>query len=215
MRKEQESVRVYLQYSPINVGLLRNVEHLEQTVMIVVGKGFGKEIGSVVSRWDLLDYNGTRFHQLTNIMVANVDMLDLSMVFGVLRQRNRSLVVSLNHTRCGIIDSHLSQPCLHPYHLLGTSGHGHVLGLNRRKCNCRLTFTTPGDWCPSHKEHISGSRTSCVPTSPIVRIDEGSRGEVGITAVGQSIVKCILDVPYNVHECLPMINTRRSLEARE
>jgi len=55
-----------IQYSPINVELLLDIDHLEQTVVIIMRKGLSKNVRSVIGRWDLFDYDDTSFHQLAN-----------------------------------------------------------------------------------------------------------------------------------------------------
>jgi len=66
--------------------------------MVIPGKRLREYVGDVVSRRDLLENDGSGLHEVSNIVVPNVDMLDLPVVLRVLRQRDSSPVVPLYYS---------------------------------------------------------------------------------------------------------------------
>ena len=65
------------QHSPINVVVLLDVEHLQETMVVVTGKRFSEQISHVLRGGNPLDGNGPRLYEFPNVMVPDVDMLDL------------------------------------------------------------------------------------------------------------------------------------------
>jgi hypothetical protein len=59
--------------------------------------------------------------QLMNVVVADVDMLDLSMILGILCQQDGAMAVPFYDSRDSVLNCNLIQPTLHPIHLLSTS----------------------------------------------------------------------------------------------
>ena len=97
-RSNRGVLTVILQHSPINVETLVNIETSYQLVVVIPGKRLREYVGDVVSRGDLLEKDGPGLHEVPNIVVSNVDMLDLPVVLRVLRQRNPSPVVPLYYS---------------------------------------------------------------------------------------------------------------------
>jgi len=142
-------------------------------MVIVTGKQFGREVGKIISRWDLVKNNSPRLDELANVVVADVDMFDLPMILRILHKHNRPSTITLNHLRNSVLNPNFIQPRMHPHHLLGTPGHGNVLSLNSRESYHSLSLATPGNSSPSHREDVSRGRMACVATSSIVCIDIG------------------------------------------
>ena len=70
---------VTLQYSLINVGISdSDIEHLQETVVVVMGKRFSKHICRIICRRNPINCNSSRCHEFSNVMVTNIDMLDLA-----------------------------------------------------------------------------------------------------------------------------------------
>jgi len=58
-------------------------------MVVITGEWFGEKIGDVVSRRNLLEDDRFGLDQFTKVMVADVDMLNLSMVLRSLRESDR------------------------------------------------------------------------------------------------------------------------------
>ena len=60
-----------------------NIEEGQESVMVVVRKGFSKQVCKVLSRGDLFELNRTRLDKIAYVMMSNIYMFDLSMVFSI------------------------------------------------------------------------------------------------------------------------------------
>src|SRR5258705_10639837 len=100
--------------------------------------------------------------------MANINVFDFSMVFGVLPKSNRSTTIPPYVTRNLVLYLNLIQPGLHPYHLLRTPGHCDIFCLDCREGNCCLPFTTPGTQTPRHRKDVARRGRPGIPTSTVV-----------------------------------------------
>ena len=119
MKRVIEEHTVILQYSPMTGGL-PNIETLEKANVVITSKGFRKEIRKVVCRGDLFEDNISIPDKVPQVMVPYIDVLDLSVVPSVLRQRDSPSTVPLNDSRPHKINISFFKPGLCPHHLLGT-----------------------------------------------------------------------------------------------
>ena len=63
-----------------------------------------------------------------------------------------------------------------------------------------LVFAASSNWSSSHHEDISQGRMLCIPASPIISINEGSGQDVRVTQVSQTVIKCVFNIPNNMHQ---------------
>ena len=72
---ELEGYMVTFQHSPMNVKPSENIEHIQETVVMVASKWLGKKVSSIVRRWDLFEEDQSGLDEFMKIMVTNVDTL--------------------------------------------------------------------------------------------------------------------------------------------
>ena len=121
---------VILQHSPMSIRASVNVEIGQKTMVVVTRKRLGEKVCHISGRWDLLNQYSSRLYELSDIVVPDVDVLYLSMVLRILRQRNCPSAVSLYHPWHDVVNHDFIKPILHPHHLLSATRHGNIFSLN-------------------------------------------------------------------------------------
>ncbi len=81
------SVRYLVKY-------LVNVEFQQKAMVMITGERLSEEVGGIVSRRDLLEYDCFRVYEFSNVMMPNIDMLDLRVILCVLRQCDSPLIIA-------------------------------------------------------------------------------------------------------------------------
>ena len=114
----------------MNVRLSENLKRSQEMIVVITGKWLGEKICKIVSRGYLFEQDRPGFDKFTKIMVSDVNMLHLSVVLHSLHKSNRPATISPYDPWFVVLDFHLIQPRLHPYHLLGTSGHCNIFSFN-------------------------------------------------------------------------------------
>ena len=87
-------------------------------------------------------------------MVLDIDMLHLSVVLGILGECDCPPAVPTNQARNRELYLHLTQPTLHPDHLLCRSRHHHIFSFDGREGDGGLSLTTPGNRSTGHDKDI-------------------------------------------------------------
>ena len=108
-------------------------------------EGLGEEVGHVLSRGDERHDQLLVLNALANVEVPSLDMLDLLVVLGVVRQVARRLVVRGERSGLRGAETQLVEEPAEVDALLGCLAHGHYLGLARRESDAGLLLTGPRD----------------------------------------------------------------------
>ena len=67
--------------------------------MTISRKGLCKQVCKVVGRRNLIDGDGARPEKFTYIVVSYINMLDLSVVLGILRKRYCPLIITFDYAQ--------------------------------------------------------------------------------------------------------------------
>ena len=189
---------VILQYSPMSIGNLANIETMKKANVMVMSKRLYKEICKIVCRGNLLKGNISTPDKVPQVVVAYINVHDFSMVPGVLHQCNSPSAVPLNDSWFHKINIHFFRPGLCPYLLLGTSWHCHVFSFNGRQSHGHLSLAAPSYWSSSHGKDIPWGGLSSIPASPIISVSVGNGIKVTIPWIGNPEVNSVPDIPHNM-----------------
>ena len=129
---------------------------VNQLDVLISAKWLGHDVCHHLLRWNILEGNDTCYDLLANEVMANVDVLAASMMFGILAERDASLTVGVDGGGRVRLYPELMKEFAPPHGLSGCLSGCHVLCLYGGQSDGRLLLGLPAHCASSQHENIAG-----------------------------------------------------------